>query len=79
MSIVSVAIALLAISPVEATAPAAAKPEKPVCKTFQVTGSLVRKRRVCHSRKEWANINSQDREAAERFVDDSRGVPPAGN
>lgn len=78
MPIVSVAIALLAASPAEATAPVAAKPEKPICKVFQETGSLVRKRRVCHSRKEWARINSQDREAAERFVEDSRGVP-AGN
>lgn len=76
MPIVSVAIALLAVSPVEAPAPAATKPEKPVCRVFQVTGSLVRKRRVCHSAKEWARINSQDREAAERFVEDNRGVPP---
>jgi hypothetical protein len=78
MPIVSIAIALLAISPVDVGAPEAAKSQKPVCKVFQVTGSLVRKRRVCYSQKEWSNINSRDREAAERFVESNRGLPPGG-
>ena len=50
-----------------------------VCKKFEVTGSLVKKKKVCHTRAEWKKINERDQDAARKFVDENRGLPPAGN
>jgi predicted secreted protein len=73
MTFSSIIIALLANSaaspPVQAApAPAAAgspaprPPEKQVCKTTQVTGSLARTRRVCQSSDTWAKQSESHQE-----------------
>ncbi|MEA1014556.1 hypothetical protein [Sphingosinicella sp. LY1275] len=55
-----------------------AKPDKVICRKFGVTGSLVRQRKVCHTSSEWKKLNTMERDAAQRFVDDHTGKPPGG-
>jgi hypothetical protein len=73
MMIYPVILAMLASG---TTAPASRAADEVICKKFEVTGSLVKKRRVCHTRAEWAKINDRDQAAARQFVDDNRGRPP---
>ena len=56
-----------------------AKPADPViCKTYDVTGSLVRKKKVCRTKSEWSKAASELNETLNRFVEDRR-TRPAGN
>ena len=73
MIIQSMIVAMLASG---AAAPAPGAADKVICKRFDVTGSLVKKRRVCLTRAEWAKMNDGDQDAARRFVDENRGRPP---
>jgi hypothetical protein len=67
-----------AAAPVEAApapAPKAAK-TKVVCKRFEDTGSLVRKRKVCHTRTEWSRLQQATQDewgAIQGIVGNSRG------
>lgn len=38
------------------TAPAPRQPDKVICKRFEVTGSAVKKEKICHTRADWAKI-----------------------
>lgn len=49
-----------------------------ICKKYEETGSLVRKRKVCRTKSEWAKANSELQETMNRFVEDRR-TRPAGN
>ena len=49
------------------TSDATAKPaeEKKICRRLQRTGSIMPAKSVCHTRSEWAQTDSQNRDAAE--------------
>lgn len=49
------------------------KPPKVICKTHVVSGSFLRKRRVCWTRAEWNRITEYQRDEARDLVDRSRG------
>ncbi|HEV7233550.1 MAG TPA: hypothetical protein VGN36_04840 [Sphingorhabdus sp.] len=61
MAIIPVIALLLSGAP---AATASAKPEgdKVICKRSLETGSLVRKKRICHTKSEWARIASSHKE-----------------
>ena len=61
--------ALIATSPAVAQAPSAADPDadKRVCKRFEVTGSLVKKKKVCKTKAEWLRSQMEAREATEKW------------
>ena len=61
-----------------AGAPAAPEPEKMICRRYAETGSLVKKRRVCHTAKEWARIGDLANAEATRFVEEHRSRPSGG-
>lgn len=79
---------LLAMPAVAQTAPVPAKPPAPtapgkppaddpywqqtVCRTDRETGSLVKVRRTCHTRAQWAYIDDTNREFSTRLMDDNR-------
>ena len=71
---------LLLGSGAEATPPASTPPADPViCKRFDETGSLARKRKVCRTKSEWSKATSELQDSMNRFVVDRRGRPPPGN
>ena len=72
MIIYSLLAVMLAPAAAEA-APAAA--DKVVCKRFEVTGSLVKKRRACYTQAEWKKMNERDQDAARNMIDENRGRP----
>ncbi len=47
-----------------ASAPAAPAPEKKLCRTMTVTGSIMGGKRVCHTKGEWAEIDAANGNAA---------------
>lgn len=53
---------LLSASPAAAPAPTPAPSEKMTCKRFAETGSLVKKRRVCRTKAEWARLSARTQE-----------------
>nr|WP_295374268.1 hypothetical protein [uncultured Sphingosinicella sp.] len=71
MMISSMILAMLA-SGTAATAPKPA--DQVVCRRFAETGSLVKKRRVCYTRAQWAKMNERTQDAARQFVDENRSV-----
>ena len=75
MRIVTV-IALLALSTPAlaqqaAPAPAAPPKEKKICRSLDVTGSMMAKR-TCHTREEWRQIDDANGEDARRTLDSRR-------
>ena len=50
-----------------------------ICKRFDETGSLARKRKVCRTKSEWSKATSELQDSMNRFVEDRRGRPPSGN
>jgi len=73
MIVLTLAILLDVTAAAAQTAPA---PEKPICRSFAETGSLVKKRRVCHTKAEWARLNERTSDEAIRLVEENRGRPP---
>jgi hypothetical protein len=57
MLITSMLIAMLAPGTVEAPATAPRQAGKLICKRFEVTGSVVKKERVCYTRAQWSKVN----------------------
>lgn len=59
-------------SPPPAAVPAAGKdanatdPNKLVCRTVEITGSRLGKKRICHTAEEWAEQRALDRQQIER-------------
>ena len=70
---------MLAISAPVAVADDKPAENKKICRTYQVTGSLVRTRRVCYTAKEWTRIRADERDAAERYIMDNAGKPSLSN
>ena len=75
----SVALAAQAATPVQATSPATAPRSakaKLICKRFEETGSLVKKRKVCHTAADWARLQQATQEewsALQGILGNSRG------
>ena len=77
MSGLSVALVMLlqtAATPASAT-PAVATDDAPVCRRIEVTGSLVRKERVCKTRAEWRAAEDSGNGRARAIVEYSTGRP----
>ena len=83
------AIVLLGLSSVaEPAAPAPTAPvaateatdpmDKMVCRRILETGSLVRGKRECHTKRQWAYLDEQHQNSARQLVDDTR-TRPGGN
>lgn len=62
-----------------AEAPPPPPPADPIiCKRYEETGSLVKKRKVCRTKSQWSKATSEMQETMNRFVEDRR-TRPAGN
>jgi hypothetical protein len=46
--------------------------QQTVCRNDRETGSLVKARKTCHTRQQWAYIDDTNRSITERMMDDSR-------
>lgn len=64
-----------AANPVSAPAELAAAPasEAKICRTQEVTGSFVKKRKVCRTKREWQRLAEDHRSQAQDYVDHGRG------
>lgn len=73
-------MAFLLLGPgAEVAGPPPPPPADPViCKRYEETGSLIKKRKVCRTKSEWAKAASEMQETLNRFVEDRR-TRPAGN
>lgn len=67
------ALLLSATAPAPTLAVSADEPPKVICKKHVVSGSYVKKRRVCWTRAEWNRITEYQRDEARDLVDRSRG------
>lgn len=73
----SLLMTLLLLAPDAEVAPP--PPADPViCKSYEETGSLIKKRKVCKTKSQWAKATSEMQETMNRFVEDRR-TRPAGN
>ncbi len=76
LTVLAVACAIPGALLAQTATPAAAaeKPvkEKKICRSEQVTGSLM-PLRTCHTREEWGQIDAANRRVAEQFSNDRRG------
>lgn len=63
--------ALLAQADSKSTAAAAAN-EKPTCRYYNTTGSIMPGKRVCHTKDEWRQIDQQMSEAARHTLNQDR-------
>lgn len=52
---------------------AAADPNAQICRVQEVTGSHVRKRKVCRTAAEWRRLSEDHRGQAQEYVDHGRG------
>ena len=50
-------------------------PDRLICKRFAETGSLVKKRKVCYTARQWTTLNDKERDAATTWVDSMRTRP----
>lgn len=59
----------------ETAAPTIAPANEEVCRRIPVTGSLVRKEKVCHTRAEWYRLAENGNGVARAVVETSTGRP----
>lgn len=60
--------------PVPATATAAADPEmEMICRKSKETGSLIKAKKQCHTKSQWAYIDEQNQKLGRNLVDETRG------
>jgi predicted transglutaminase-like cysteine proteinase len=78
------AIALLTAGAAAAQTPPAAEPAKPavmdksqeiVCRRDAEVGSLIKRKRTCHTRAQWAAIQDRNQEVGRSMVEGSRALP----
>jgi hypothetical protein len=66
-------LALAMMADASTAAPRADAPvdpmEKVVCRRYVETGSLVRSKRVCRTKRDWVNVDQQGRKLAEDIYD----------
>ena len=56
----------------------AAEPEKMICRKYDEIGSLVKKKRVCHTRADWRRIDDASRRGVQD-IQDARNGTNTGN
>ena len=59
--------------------PAAAPGDRIVCRRQPVTGSLVKRERVCHTVDEWQRLAERHNDTARDMVDQNRTRPAGGS
>ncbi len=75
-SLVSVAPVAANNEPATATAAPAADPDQKIkCRKIEVTGSIVKKGKVCRTLAEWRATQESHNSAARRMVEDNTGRP----
>lgn len=77
IELATLSAALLAAGTQGATPPAvtaAAEPEKMICRKYDEIGSLVKKKRVCHTRADWRRIDDASRRAVIDIQDARNGT-----
>jgi hypothetical protein len=52
-----------------------AKPEKKICRTEKMTGSLTRRTRICLTEAQWREVNSRTRKGVDEMVSGASGAP----
>jgi hypothetical protein len=76
MLVRSVALSLvltLTAMPAAAEEKAKAGGDKVICKKFQETGSLVKKKKRCFTESEWTRIQTSQNEGSRKFVQELSG------
>jgi len=71
-AVCAIPTALLAQTDSKPAAATAAPEEKPVCRYYRATGSIMPGKRVCHSKDEWRQIDAQMSEAARHTLNQDR-------
>ena len=61
-------------APADAGANTAKPEDKLICRKYLETGSLVKSKRVCHTRADWARINDAARKNGEELQDARNGT-----
>ena len=74
-----VAASALAAPPQERSTQPAAQPEKKVCRTERVTGSLTRRARICLTETQWREVYDRTRTGHDDFIRDASGGCRAPN
>lgn len=74
----SLIMTLLLLAPDAEVAPPPPPADPVICKRYEETGSLIKKRKVCRTKSEWTKATSEMQETLNRFVEDRR-TRPAGN
>lgn len=64
---------------VELAEPEADQPERKVCRTTKVTGSLTRRSRVCLTETEWREVHDRTRKGLDEFIGGASGGCRAPN
>ena len=65
--------------PTQQAAQQAAQPEKKVCRTERVTGSLTRRARICLTETQWREVYDRTRTGHDDFIRDASGGCRAPN
>lgn len=65
--------------PAGAAEPEPAPGDRIVCRRQAVTGSLVKRERVCHSVDEWRRLSERHNDTARDMVDQNRTRPAGGS
>ncbi len=65
-------------APQVAAAPAADAGQEIICRKTKETGSLIKAKKTCHSKSQWAYIDDQNQTLGRRMVEDGT-TRPAGN
>ncbi len=55
-----------------ATAVQSVEKERMICRTEKETGSLVKRKKTCHTKSQWQYIDDTNQSFANRLVDDTR-------
>ena len=79
---VAMAVAMTGVAAYAQEAPAtpAPDPERKICRTEKMTGSLTRRTRICLTEREWRELNARTRRGVgEMQGEASGGTPPAQN
>lgn len=50
-----------------------------ICKRERETGSLVKTKKTCHTRSQWAYIKSENQRMGQDMILNNQGKPPGGN
>jgi hypothetical protein len=67
-------LAIAADEPQQSSASVAANDEhRRICRSAPATGTIIGRRRECHTRAEWAQIDEQNGDSARRMMRDNQG------